>query len=441
MKFQFFCLLLFFFLNGRAQSDLLKSGPMVGYSTMKEVALWVQTKAHAHVEIQYRAKDEPQVVFSTGEYVTDKQTAYSTLLIADKVEPGKRYSYTLYINGIEVQRPYPLEFESQTLWQYRTDPPDFKFVAGSCFYSNEERYDRPGKPYGSNFEILDAILREDPNFMLWLGDNIYLREADWNSKTGIYHRYTHMRSLDKLQALLGSVHHYAIWDDHDYGPNDSDRSFWNKKLTEQAFKDFWANPNYNLTGKGGITGTFFWSDCQFFLLDNRYHRSKTGYREQILGEDQIQWLIDALRYSKAQFKFICIGGQFLSDAKVYENHANYEKEREKIIYLLDQYNIHGVVFLTGDRHSSEITKLTTDKGNVFYDVTSSALTSRTYDHSDEPNTLRVPGTMIGVNNYALFEVKGAFRNRSLIVYFKDANGKELGRYELSFPPFKRGRKK
>ncbi len=421
----------------KAQAELLAAGPMVGYSTMKEVALWVQTKEHAHVRIEYWTIDDPKTVMTTEEYMTLKEEAYSVHLIADQLEPGHKYGYRLFINDQEVQRPYPLRFQSQTLWQYRTDPPDFKFIAGSCFYINEPEYDRPGKPYGSHFEILDAIGREQADFMMWLGDNIYLREVDWNSRTGIYHRYTHMRSLQALQPLLGSMHHYAIWDDHDYGPNDSDRSFWGKKITEQAFKDFWANPNYDLTGKGGITGTFFWSDCQFFLLDNRYHRSKTGFEEQILGDAQIQWLIDALRYSKAQYKFICIGGQFLSDAKIYENYANYEKEKERILYLLDQYNIHGVVFLTGDRHSSEITKLETKKGNVFYDVTSSALTSKTYDHKNESNTLRMDGTMIGINNYAVLEVQGAFRNRKLTVIFKDSQGEEILRRELVFPPFKR----
>ena len=421
----------------QAQSDLLQSGPMVGYSTMKEVVLWVQTKDHAHVQIEYWAKDDPKTIRITDSYSTDKKNAYTAHLIADQLEPGHHYGYRLLINDVIVERPYRLEFQSQPLWQYRTDPPDFKFVAGSCLYVNESKYDRPGEPYGRHFNILDAIYKEKADFMMWLGDNIYLREVDWNSHTGIYHRYTHMRSLAALQPLLGSMHHYAIWDDHDYGPNDSDRSYWGKKITEQAFKDFWANPNYDLVDQGGITGTFTWADCQFFLLDNRYHRTKTGHKEQILGDRQVQWLIDALRYSKAQFKFICVGGQFLSDVKRFENHANYEKEREKIIYLLDQYNIHGVVFLTGDRHSSEITRMQTEKGNVFYDITSSALTSKTYDNSKEPNSMRLSGSMVSVNNYALISVSGPFRNRTLNVIFKNSDGEDIVQYDLPFPAFKK----
>jgi len=40
-----------------AQADLLQSGPMLGYSEMKEVLLWVQTKEKAKVQFAYWPKD------------------------------------------------------------------------------------------------------------------------------------------------------------------------------------------------------------------------------------------------------------------------------------------------------------------------------------------------------------------------------------------------
>lgn len=82
--------------------------------------------------------------------------------------------------------------------------------------------------------------------MIWGGDNIYLREADWDSKTGIQHRYTYSRKIKEMQPLLAKTQNFAIWDDHDFGPNDGDRGFYNKNLTQQAFKDFWANKSYGM---------------------------------------------------------------------------------------------------------------------------------------------------------------------------------------------------
>ena len=161
-------------------------------------------------------------------------------MIADKVLPGKTYEYQLLINNQTVKLNYPTEFSAQTDWSFKTDPPPFKVALGSCAYINDPPYDRPGKPYGSGYEIFESINNADPDIMLWLGDNIYLRPADWYSRTGIMHRYTHTRSVPELQALLANAHNYAIWDDHDFGPNDSDRSYVHKDVTLEAFKLFWG---------------------------------------------------------------------------------------------------------------------------------------------------------------------------------------------------------
>jgi len=421
-----------FCFSAQAQKELLQSGPMVGYSTMKEVKVWVQTNNFAHVVMVYWPESDKSDKNLTTPILTTKDRSFVAHLIADDVEPGTHYDYDILINGESINVDQPLKFETQELWQWRTDPPDFSFIAGSCFYVNETEYDRPGNPYGGGYEILDAMDKEEVNFMMWLGDNTYLREVDWNSKTGIMHRNTHTRSYPGLQPLLGDIHNYAIWDDHDYGPNDSDRSFWGKELTLEAFKLFWANPNYNVTGKGGITGSFIWNDCQFFLMDNRWFRSSEQYDGQILGPDQEQWLIEALRFSRASFKFICTGGQFLSDARVYDNHAKFEIERARILNTIDQYDIKGVIFLNGDRHSSEISRWTTNRGNVFYGVTSSSLTASASDHSHDPNSLRVEGSMIGERNYSVFSVSGPRLERKLKVIFKNTKGEELFRYDFNF---------
>lgn len=129
-----------------AQSSLLQSGPMLGYSEMREVLLWVQTKAPAKVQFRYWDKENPKQVFETETVQTSKEKAFTASLIADKVLPGRKYQYELYINAKKVDRPYPLEFQTQALWKYRTDPPDFTIAAGSCTYINEPEFDRPENP-------------------------------------------------------------------------------------------------------------------------------------------------------------------------------------------------------------------------------------------------------------------------------------------------------
>lgn len=419
------CLSLCFIFSYSSIKSQVKSGPMLGYNTMREVLIWVQTEKPQKVTLKWNAKDGNQK--GEDSYTTTRASANTAHLMASPLEPGTTYQYSIHLDE-EKESSSKGEFTTQSLWKYRSDPPNFSFSIGSCAYTNDPKYDRPGTPYGQDNEIFDHIAQNESEFMLWLGDNIYLREADWTSKTGIDYRYSHFKSMDKLQDLWKKMHHYAIWDDHDFGPNDADRSFVNKDMTLQAFKYFWGNPSYGINGKKGLTSMFSYNDADFFLMDNRYYRTpnhrKTGDR-YILGDEQIDWLIDNLVNSKANFKFIAIGGQFVSDAAVYENHATFPEERQKIIDLIDKEGIKNVIFLNGDRHKTEMSKMTTANGIDIYEYTSSPLSSKAYNSVDEPNSLRVDGTHVATQNYGQLELKGPFKERELVMKCFDSSGKLL----------------
>ncbi|MBR66182.1 MAG: phosphodiesterase [Flavobacteriaceae bacterium] len=433
-KIRFALTAFFIFISLHAQ-DLINSGPMVGYSTMQEVLLWVQTSENAKVHFEYYEIDNPSIRFKTDEKITEKKTGFVAKLIADQVMPGKKYNYEIFINDIKVFRDYEMEFQTQQLWKWRTDPPDFKFVIGSCSYVNEPKFDRPGEPYGSNFEIFNSINKKNPDFMLWLGDNTYLRESDWNSRTGFIKRYSHTRALRELQPLLASTHHYATWDDHDYGPNNSDGSFWLKETASEIFKLFWTNPNYDVTGKGGITGLFQWSDVDFFLMDNRYHRTSNNnftVDRQILGKDQIDWLINALTFSQATFKFIAMGGQVISSGAVYENYATYPEERKYLLDKIREAKIEGVIFLDGDRHHTVLSKMQeSDEVYPLYDLTCSSLTAGVNDDDESYNIYSLKETLVGENNFGMLNVTGPASNRVLIIKIFDKDGQELWQKSIS----------
>ncbi len=422
---------LFFLLvaNAFAQKSLLQSGPMVGYSQMMEVLLWVQTKESATVQIAYWEQGNPQQKLLTNPVKTEAQSAFTAKLIADKVQPGKKYDYQLLINNQSVTFDYPCSFQTQTLWQWRTDAPDFTVALGSCAYVNEPPYDRPGTPYGGEYQIFTNIHNLRPDVMLWLGDNTYLREVDWFSRTGILHRYTHTRSLPEMQPLLASTHHYALWDDHDFGPDNSDRSFVLKNITLEAFKLFWGNLTYGIENQPGITSHFQWNDIDFFLLDNRYHRNpdlrQTGERA-MLGKQQIEWLIDALVNSKAPFKMVAVGGQVLNTSPVHENYIHYyPEERAYLLKRIEEEDIKNVIFLTGDRHHTEFDQYTNARGNVLYDLTVSPLTSGFARNVETNNQYRLEGTLVQQRNFGLLEFSGKTGERKLGIRIFDADGKEL----------------
>ncbi len=412
------------------------SGPMVGYVESEEVMIWLQTNQLCDVHIEYFPKNQPniklksKIVKSTILFEKESTNPVYIAKILLKTEPSTEYFYEVFLNQKKITIDYPLSFKTQSFWHYRKDPQDFTIALGSCFFVNDSVYDRPGKSYGGNYEILKSIYEKKPDLMIWLGDNTYLREPDYFTISGLLYRYTHTRSLKELQPLLASCAHYAIWDDHDYGPNDSDRSYKFKNISQQIFESFWANPKpFQNTS---FYTSFSYEDCEFFLLDNRYFRTpnkRTSDKRTILGDEQLQWLIDALVASKANFKFVCVGGQVLNTAAVFENYAIFDEERKYIIETIQKENIKNVLFLTGDRHHSELS--VTPNEPKIYDFTISPLTAGAANFPDEKNEWRVPNSYIGVRNFGLINVSGKLKERTLNLLIFDSNGKELWKYSIN----------
>lgn len=427
-------LIFFFLLIGFTSFGQIKSGPMLGCSEMKEVLVWIQTEKAASVSIKYWEKGtDGKVKFSSEPVLTTKANAFVAKIVADEVTMSKKYNYEVYVDGKKINFDYPLEFQTQTLYQYRTDPPAFSFVFGSCNYINEEATDRPGRPYGGADEIYAAILKEKPDFMLWGGDNFYYREADWNTRTGMIHRNNHTRAVKSIQPLLASTHHYAIWDDHDYGPNDADRSWVNKHLALDMFKLYWGNPNFAFPNEG-ITGQFQWADVEFFLMDDRWFKAPNDLKDptkDYWGQKQMNWLLDALTTSRAPFKIVVNGGQVLNPAKIFENMANYEAERNQLLAEIQKRNIPGVVFLSGDRHVSSLWKLDRPGTYPLFDLTVTPFTAGpAVAHPLDKNPILVPGTLTEKRAFSKLSVSGPAKDRVLKINLYDHTGTELWNYTI-----------
>jgi len=409
------------------------AGPMPGHSTMRQVKVWVQTDEPAVVQLRFRAEDGGEWQTSRPE-ATDSEKANTAILLATGLEPGLDYEYEVLVDEQVQPAEHKQRFVTQPLWQWREDPPDFRFALGSCAYINQSEYDRPGEPYGGDYRIFDAIAEASPAFMLWLGDNVYYREADWNSKSGMYARFSHTRGHNALSRLVTGTHHYATWDDHDYGPNNSDRGYAMRETALEVFNAFWANPDFSAAGTGGVTNYFEWHDVGFFLLDNRYFRQAnyrvTGERT-ILGEDQIDWLIDALKTSNASFKFVAIGGQFLNSAENSETYINLAPgERREILDRIEAERIPGVIFLSGDRHHSVLMKMERYRTYPIHEWTVSPLTAGSHDPDDEAMQYDVGGSLYTERNFGMVEVTGPRNERVLALTLHDSDGNEVWREEI-----------
>jgi alkaline phosphatase D len=278
--------------------------------------------------------------------------------------------------------------------------------------------------------------------MMWLGDNWYTREADYHHPWGLWYRAHRDRSLPVLQNFLKAMPHYAIWDDHDYGPNNGDKSFVFKKTSRNVFVSYWANPSYGLNDDGIFTKVGY-GDTEFFMMDDRSWRSsddmsayafdKPNEAKRMWGQQQMDWLKNALRTSPATFKFIVTGTQTMNVASMADCLQSYPVEFDELMNFLNAEKINGVLFLTGDRHHSEVIRFNRFDGYPLYDITSSPLTSgvaKVYGR-EKDNAARVNGTLVEQQNYTRISVTGAAGERTLTAHFIGIKGEQLATWSVS----------
>ncbi len=442
-KWIFIVCLLFASLGSSAQQKQLISGPMLGYTAHHEQLIWLEVSPEVKdLEIVYWPEEKPEKKYSRH-YLGPLGRSYNPVkVVLTGLSMDTRYHYDIFLDGTKAESGQEQAFRTTRLWQWREPAPDFSFLFGSCMYVNDPPFDRPGDPYGQGLGMVETMGRTPSDFMIWGGDNVYLREADWSSLDGIYYRYSHDRRQKELATLLASRPNFAIPDDHDFGPNNSNRSWRLKEEVSRVFKEYWGNQKMGTPENPGLYSSFEWSDCAFFLLDNRSFRSPEFYHDSsgvkvnktYLGEKQMQWLKDNLASSRAPFKFIVSGSQVLNTEGRGECFCHYPAEWQELLEFIREYRINGVIFLSGDRHYSEVLKFQQSGIYPIYEITSSPISSRPYysiDKGDEAaNPLRVKGTLSNQLNFMKLSVSGERYRRVLKVEDLDAEGKLLWEIEI-----------
>jgi alkaline phosphatase D len=110
----------------------------------------------------------------------------------------------------------------------------------------------------------------------------------------------------------------------------------------------------------------------------------------------------------------------------FEALVKYRTEYDDLLAFIKQNRIPGVVFLSGDRHMSELIKLEDSTFYPLYDYTSSSLTaglSRPRGKEVE-NPYRVPGTLVSdAHNFGVLRFSGPRTERVMTMECRDLDGK------------------
>ncbi len=408
-----FIILLFQLFNYTNAQELV-SQPFVGHTSKYEINIWCLFKKADTVFL--KNSDEQTKIF-----IYQKENCYKDFLPINcqfqHLEENQLYHIQYSFNNKDF---YPL-ISAKT---NNDSISNLSFLAGSCAFV-PTGFNGAIKPFTS-LNIFNYMRKDSADFMLWLGDNLYYI-FDYHRYKGQLKRNIKVRLKEPISSFLQSKQQYAIWDDHDYGSDNSDGSFKSKKSSLKVFQQFWSNPKNDTFNYY----TFQQQDCQFFMLDDRYNNSKDKI---ILGKTQLDWLKNELLKSTATFKFIGIGMQALNPISTLECFYKTEKEYKELIAFIKANKIEGIIFISGDRHHGELMRI--DEAGMYplYDFTTSPLTMYPIKlgkrSSEYVNPNKVEGTYYPSYNYGKVFISGVKENRKCIIQLKDNKGRLVWQKEI-----------
>jgi alkaline phosphatase D len=336
------------------------TGPMVGSVTPGEATIWMAADGDPEIVLEYRSTADPAERLQAVRPKPDPAEHNAIKARLTGLKPDTRYTYEVSVAG-----------KRDPVWngQFTTPVADskssrFRVAVTSCM----EYGDFPVQPSWY------LLLAEKPQLQLLLGDNVYANTTD-REKLWAMHRV--QRRVVGFAAVLRNVPTYAMWDDHDYGPNNSDGTAPGKENSLRAFKELFANPGAGTAETPGAFYRFHWGDVEFFMLDGRYHRSPdeapNDDRKRMLGDEQMKWLADGLRDSKARFKVLASGSTLMASHD--DGWRIYDFDRKRLYQAIMGQKISGVIYLSGDIHRCvlDVRPASETGGYPLYEVTSSGV--------------------------------------------------------------------
>jgi alkaline phosphatase D len=368
-------------------------GPMVGAPSANAISVWVRVSGAFDVVLEVSPDRYFRNVRASAPVRADATSDYCAVAQVSGLDASTRYYYRFRIDGV-LDRYQPLPYHTKTAPRGRAA---FRATFGSCARLQIDTEQQI-------FSVAQAL---EPDLMFWLGDNIY---ADSTVPEAIADLYRRQREIERVKPFIRSTPSLAIWDDHDFGINDSDRTNPVREQSLALFKNYWANGQYGLADTPGIFRTYTYGGVDFFMLDGRYYRDPADDPDipgkTMLGATQKAWLKDALRSSRAPFKVLVSGGGFSKAERGGDSWAVYTHERDEIFDFIRDNAITGVFGISGDSHMGELNCVPRSEqgGYDIYDLCSSPLANLPdLDFVDQMPEVRIRPTYTRSTNIGLLD--------------------------------------
>lgn len=351
----------------------LLQGPMVGAVHSDRALIWIRCGTEFEAQCEFADNPEFNNLRRSAVVTTAADRDFTAVLALANLQPATRYFYRLLLDGDRDRYrreidPAAQSFQTQAATGTKVR---FRLAFGSCAkYALD--------PVQDIWRVIDD---HRPDMFAWLGDNIY---ADSLIPDIYAEEYRRQRDVVGLQPLLNKIPQLAIWDDHDYGSNNDDHRNPMKEETLRIFQNYWANSAFGLADTPGIFFSYSFGGVDFFFLDGRYYRDPNSAPDRrgksMLGDNQLAWLKDELRRSRAPFKMLVSGGGWTAArGPGGDAWSAFLSERDSLFDFIRDEGIGGVVLMSGDSHVGELNAIpwSARGGYDLYDFVASPLAQDT----------------------------------------------------------------
>lgn len=385
-----------------ARSDFgtprLLQGPMAGASGHDRLRVWCRLSGAYRSALVLGVRPDLAGARVVSELTAAAEDDFTVVHEADGLAPGSHYYYRILIEGAPDKYlgglpPVPLRTAPRP-----GDNAGFRVAFGSCARVQAD----PEQP------IWHAVQQWRPDLFLWLGDNVY---GDSRLPAVLAEQYRRQRDVPSAQPVLRTVPQLAIWDDHDFGLNDHDRTNPIAADALTLFRRYWANPAYGRVDAPGVFFSYRFGAVDFFMLDGRSYRDPNEQPDlpgkTILGERQRRWLQRALVESDATFKILACGsGWTTAKGPGGDSWASFLTERNDLFDFIRDRQISGVVLISGDTHVGELNAIPRAEagGYDLYDLVSSPLAQPpTLTFLDRSPEVRIRTPYAGSANFGVLD--------------------------------------
>lgn len=209
----------------------------------------------------------------------------------------------------------------------------------------------------SNHPVFDEIRAPNPLFFAHMGDLHYynLGSGSFGIGGGTFANYRSayddVLAQSRQAQLYREVPIVYNWDDHCFGPNDSDGTYATKATAAAVYRE--RVPSYPLVeASGAIYHTFQVGRVQYVVLDGRYERDAPTdpAPRTYLGSAQLAWLENLLQTSDAAFLIVQMAQPIMSNGTTSWG-GSYDEERQDLYAMFGDTGWVGRMFgIAGDQH-------------------------------------------------------------------------------------------